>query len=30
MNLIESQEHMPTDGVTKKKATPRDYITKVS
>ena len=29
MNLIESQEHMPTDGVTKKKATPRDYITKV-
>ena len=29
MNLIESQEHMPSDGVTKKKATPRDYITKV-
>ena len=30
MNLIESQEHMPSDGVTKKKTTPRDYITKVS
>ena len=30
MNLIESQEHMPSDGVAKKKATPRDYITKVS